>query len=68
MTVFSNFGKYGIVASGSGGPSTGPITVEALIIAGGGGGGGTYHGGGGAGGGWRGLQIEIDPRPFSVVV
>ena len=41
MTVFSNFGKYGIVASGSGGPSTGPITVEALIIAGGGGGGGT---------------------------
>jgi hypothetical protein len=54
MTVFSNFGRYGIV--GAAGGRVGTIPVDWFILAGGGGGGtgqSSHQGGGGGGGGLR---------------
>jgi len=64
MTVFSNFGKYGIVGAG-GGPAI--FLTNCYMIAGGGGGGG--YGGGGAGG-YRELvdQEFINGNSYSVTI
>jgi hypothetical protein len=61
MTVFSNFGRYGIV--GSGGSAAVTFAVDWFILAGGGGGGAGQNGFNGGGGGAGGLRSSYDRGP-----